>query len=83
MTNARPSLIQAAEMESLISALESLVDGEAAAERLIAAGPAAIPWLERFLLSGAARTVALPRCRAVHALGELGAQGTPLSSSAG
>ncbi|HTV14843.1 MAG TPA: HEAT repeat domain-containing protein [Acidobacteriaceae bacterium] len=79
MTDARPSLIQAAEMESLISALESLVDGAAAAERLIAAGPAAIPWLERFLLNGPARTVALPRCRAVHALGELGAQGTLLA----
>jgi len=76
MTDAPPSLIQAAEMESLISALESLVDGAAAAERLIAAGPAAIPWLERFLLQGPARTVALPRCRAVHALGELGAQGS-------
>jgi len=79
MTDAPPSLIQAAEMESLISDLESLVDGEAAAERLIAAGPAAIPWLERFLLSGPGRTVALPRCRAVHALGELGAQGTLLA----
>jgi len=79
MTNAPPSPIPAAEMESLISDLESLVDGEAAAERLSAAGPAAIPWLECFLLSGPARTVALPRCRAVHALGELGAQGTLLA----
>jgi hypothetical protein len=74
MTDAPSSLIPT-EMESLIAALESLVDGEAAAERVIAAGPAAIPWLERFLLAGAARTVALPRCRAVHALGELGAEG--------
>jgi len=73
MTDSPSSLIPT-EMESLIAALKSLVDGEAAAERLIAAGPAAIPWLERFLLEGPARTVALPRCRAVHALGELGAQ---------
>jgi HEAT repeat protein len=75
MTDAPSSPNPTAEMGNLIAALESLVDGEAAAERLIAAGPAAIPWLERFLLTGPARTVALPRCRAVHALGELGAQG--------
>ncbi len=79
MTDAPPSLIPTPEIESLISALESLVDGEAAAERLIAIGPRAIPWLARFLLQGSARTVALPRCRAVHALGELGAQNALLA----
>jgi hypothetical protein len=57
----------------LIAKLESLIDGEAAAERLIAMGPRSIPWLEQFLLCGSARTVAAPRCCAVHALGELGA----------
>lgn len=77
MTDTPPSLTS--EVESLLSALDSLVDGQAAAERLIAAGPAAIPWLERFLLHGPARTVALPRCRAVHALSELGAAGPLLA----
>lgn len=59
--------------EELIEKLDSLMDGEAAAERLMALGLRAIHWLERFLLDGRARTVALPRCRAAHALGELGA----------
>ncbi len=74
-----PSVVPSREMESLIAVLDSLVDGEAAAERLIAMGPSAIPALERFLLDGPARTIALPRCRAVHALGELGAQQVLLS----
>lgn len=79
MNPASPSVIPSLEMERLIAALDSLVDGEAAAERLIATGPSAIPWLGRFLLEGCARTIAVPRCRAVHALGELGAQQALLS----
>ena len=79
MNPASPSVVPSLDMESLIKALGSLVDGEAAKERLIAAGPSAIPWLERFLLEGCARTVAVPRCRAVHALAELGAQQVLLS----
>jgi len=59
--------------ELLIAGLDSLVDGETAAEKLIAMGPDAVPWLERFLMETPPRTIALPRCRAVHALGELGA----------
>lgn len=64
--------------ELLIAKLDSLIDGEAAAERLIAMGPHAIPWLERFLLESAPRTIALPRCRAARALGALGAKETLL-----
>jgi len=45
----------------LIAKLESLMDGGTVAERLIAMGQAAIPWLERFLLEAPARTIALPR----------------------
>lgn len=73
------SVIPPREVEKLIAALDSLIDGETAAERLVAAGPAAAPWLERFLLDGPARTIALPRCRAVHALADLGAQHVLLS----
>lgn len=62
-----------AQIEHLISELDSLMDGELAAAKLVAHGACAIPYLERFLLRGPARTVALPRCRAVCALGELGA----------
>jgi hypothetical protein len=60
--------------ESLIAQLESLVDGAAAEERLIAMGPNAIPRLEHLLLESRPRTISLPRCRAAHALGELGAK---------
>lgn len=62
-----------AQLERLIAALDSLVDGEAAAARLVACGERAVPYLERYLLAGPPRTIALPRCRAVQALGELGA----------
>lgn len=60
-------------LESWIGALDSLIDGELAMSMLVAAGDRAVPYLEHFLLTGAPRTIALPRCRAVHALGELGA----------
>lgn len=61
-------------MELLISALDSLIDGDLALEILISRGPRAIPYLADFLLKGPPRTVALPRCRAARALGELGAR---------
>jgi hypothetical protein len=62
-----------AQVERLISALDSLLDGDLAVPMLIACGERAVPHLEHFLLAGSPRTIALPRCRAVHALGELGA----------
>jgi len=62
-----------AQVERLIAALDSLVDGDLAVPMLIACGERAVPYLEHFLLAGLPRTIALPRCRAVHALGELGA----------
>lgn len=68
-----------AQLERLIAALESLVDGELAVPMLIACGDRAVPYLEHFLLAGSPRTIALPRCRAVHALGELGAYSTLIS----
>jgi hypothetical protein len=73
MTDVPLSPAVSEEVEILVAALDSLIEGEAAAERLIAAGPQVIPYLEGFLLKGRPRTIALPRCRAVHALGELGA----------
>lgn len=68
-----------AQVERLIAALESLTDGELAVPMLIACGDRAVPYLEHFLLTGSPRTIALPRCRAVHALGELGAYSTLIS----
>ena len=68
-----------AQVERLIAALDSLIDGELAVPMLIACGDRAVPHLEHFLLTGAPRTIALPRCRAVHALGELGAYSTLIS----
>ncbi len=67
------------QIDHLIAALDSLVDGDLAAEMLIMLGQRAIPYLERFLLMGSPRTIALPRCRAVHALGELAACSTLVS----
>jgi len=68
-----------AQVENLIAALYSLVDGELAITMLIAQGDRAVPHLEHFLLAGPPRTIALPRCRAAHALGELGAYSTLIS----
>ena len=73
MSQPAPSSLPAAEAEDLIAALDSLIGGEAAAERLIAMGPQVIPLLERVLLDGPSRTIAVPRSRAVRILGELGA----------
>jgi HEAT repeat protein len=66
-------------IQELIADLESLIDGELAAERLVACGPQAVPYLEKFLLESAPRSIALPRCRAVRVLGELGADSVLLA----
>jgi hypothetical protein len=68
-----------AQIEHLIAALDSLMDGELAVTMLVACGQRAVPYLEHFLLVGPPRTIALPRCRAVHALGELGAYSALIS----
>jgi HEAT repeat protein len=67
------------QIEQLIAALDSLMDGELAVHLLIACGQGAIPHLADFLLKGPPRTISLPRCRAVRALGELGARSTLIS----
>lgn len=71
--------IAEARTERLIANLNSLVDGDFAATLLIAGGKQSVPFLENFLLGGRPRTVALPRCRAVRALGELGAYSVLIS----
>ncbi len=67
------------QIDHLIAALDSLVDGELAVTILVACGQSAVPYLEHFLLEGSPRTIALPRRRAAHALGELGAYPTLIS----
>lgn len=62
--------------EQLVGLLDSMVEGERAFEQLIAIGQLAVPCLERFLLDSPPRSLSLPRCRAVRALGELGACST-------
>jgi hypothetical protein len=64
----------AEEIQRLIGALESLVDGDLAVELLAACGPAAIPYLREFLLHGRVRSIPQPRMRAVEALARLGAK---------
>ena len=66
-------------IQQLIASLDSLVDGEAAASMLVRCGQPAVPPLSQFLLTGRPRTIALPRCRAVRALEELGAYSTLLA----
>lgn len=56
-----------------IRELNSLVNGEGAVERIVFFGRLAVPHLEHFLLDCPPRTIAVPRCRAVRALAELGA----------
>jgi hypothetical protein len=68
-----------AQMELLITKLDSLVNGECAISMLVACGQCAIPYLEHFLLAGSPRTIAIPHCRAVRALGELGAYSVLIS----
>lgn len=67
------------QIDHMIAALDSLVDGELAVTVLVACGQRAVPHLSRFLLDEPPRTIALPRCRAVHALGELQACSTLIS----
>ncbi len=71
--------ISGRQVDRLISALDSLIEGDLAVEKLIASGPSAIPAIADFLLKGSPKSIALPRCRAVHALGELGACSTLIS----
>jgi len=63
-------------IRELMDQLDSLVDGEAAAARLVACGRAAIEPLRHFVLDSPARGVAEPRCWAVQALAGLGAKDT-------
>jgi hypothetical protein len=71
--------ISSAQIEHLVLALESLTDGELAVDLLIACGKRSIAPLEGLLLHGRARTIAIPRCRAVRALGNLEARETLLA----
>ncbi len=60
-------------IERLIRLLDSVVDGDRATEELIAQGPRVVPDVAQFLLRSLPRSLAMPRCRAVRVLGELGA----------
>jgi hypothetical protein len=62
------------EVRRLLACLQSLVDGQCAIEELSACGPAAIPPLREFLLSGRITSVPQPRIWAVEALALLGAR---------
>ncbi|MFC5862253.1 HEAT repeat domain-containing protein [Acidicapsa dinghuensis] len=64
------------QIENLVESLGSLQDGDLAVDMLVRCGTKAIPALSAFLLKRPPRTIALPRCRAVRALGELGASAT-------
>jgi hypothetical protein len=66
-------------INDLIAGLDSLAEGDLAVDMLIACGKRAVPYLDHFLLGGSPRTIALPRCRAVHALAELAACPTLIS----
>jgi hypothetical protein len=68
-----------ARIEHLVSELDSLMDGDLASAGLLECGQPAIPYLQDFLLAGSPRTIAMPRCRAVHILGKLGAQSVLIS----
>jgi len=63
-----------AEVRRLLACLQSLVEGQSAIEELAACGPAAIPLLREFLLSGRVASVPQPRMWAVEALRLLGAR---------
>ncbi len=60
-------------IEQLIAAMDSLVDGDRAAEQLISFGQIVVPAVERFLLASRPRSISVSRCRAVRILGALGA----------
>jgi hypothetical protein len=68
MSNENPAITD------MIEELNSLHDGERALVRIIAAGPAAIPFLKEFLLFGRPSGVYQPRRWAVEALAALGAK---------
>jgi len=77
--SSRPEPSSADTIEQLVRHLDSLLDGDRAAAMLLAKGPAVVPSLSHYLLEGPPRTIALPRCRAVHTLGELGAYSVLIS----
>ncbi len=60
-------------IEQMIAALDSLIDGDRAAELLISHGKRVIPAVERFLVESRPRSISVSRCRAVRVLGALGA----------
>lgn len=60
-------------IERLIVVLDSLIDGDQAAEQLISLGQRVIPAVERFLLASRPKSISVSRCRAVRILGALGA----------
>ena len=62
------------EVERLVRALQSLVDGESAIDQLVACGLSAIPALREFLLHGRVTSVPQPRMWSVEALGRLEAR---------
>ncbi|HLH36173.1 MAG TPA: hypothetical protein VKX41_15990 [Alloacidobacterium sp.] len=60
-------------IEQMVSGLDSLVDGDRAAEQLISLGQRVVPAVERFLVESRPRSISVSRCRAVRILGALGA----------
>ncbi len=60
-------------IDQLIAALDSLMDGDQAAEQLISLGQRVVPAVERFLLMSRPKSISVARCRAVRILGALGA----------
>ncbi len=60
-------------IQQLIAGLDSLVDGEQAAEQLVSLGRHVTPAVERYLLTSRPRSISVSRCRAVRILGALGA----------
>lgn len=60
-------------IQEAVSELDSLMGNESAVEGVVTFGKQAIPHLEHFLFDCPPRTISIPRCHAVHALGELGA----------
>lgn len=63
-----------ADIQKLIESMQSIQDGELAADALVGIGQRAVPLLRKFLLFGRPSTVHQPRQRAVRALAELGAK---------
>ena len=59
-------------IEQMIAALDSLVEGDRAAEQLISYGKRVIPAVERFLVESRPRSISVSRCHAVRILSALG-----------